>query len=75
MIPRALSQNNPINSGCLVTPAKAGVQEISQSLDSGLRRNDGKDFRQGGWLRAFKSYLVKEPFSLHKDHLSKKMTI
>jgi hypothetical protein len=29
----------------VVTPAKAGVQEISESLDSGFRRNDGEDHR------------------------------
>jgi hypothetical protein len=27
-----------------VTPAKAGVQKRSKSLDSGFRRNDGKSF-------------------------------
>jgi hypothetical protein len=36
----SLSHDNPINAARFVTPAKAGVQGISESLDSGLRRND-----------------------------------
>jgi hypothetical protein len=36
----SLSDDNPINAACFVTPAKAGVQEISESLDSRLRGND-----------------------------------
>jgi hypothetical protein len=38
---KELSQNYRMSSGRVVTPAKAGVQEISESLDSGFRRNDG----------------------------------
>jgi len=41
------SQNNRAGSGRVVTPAKAEVQEISDNLDSGFRRNDGKDIRHG----------------------------
>jgi hypothetical protein len=41
-----------MSSGRVVSPAKAGVQEISEGLDSGLRRNDGKDLRQGGYSQA-----------------------
>jgi hypothetical protein len=48
---KGLAQNNHFSSGHIVTPAKAGVQEISKSLDSGFRRNDGRDFPQGGWLQ------------------------
>ncbi len=33
-----------IPSACVVTPAKAGVPDLLNNLDSGFRRNDGKDF-------------------------------
>jgi hypothetical protein len=45
------AQNNVVSSGHIVTAGKAGIQEISESLDSGLRRNDGENFRQGCRLR------------------------
>ncbi len=49
-VSKGLAQNNHFSSGQIVTPAKARVQEISEILDSGFRRNDGRDSRQGGWL-------------------------
>ena len=34
------NQNRPLKDGFLVTPAKAGVQNLSKILDSCFRRND-----------------------------------
>jgi hypothetical protein len=39
---KGLSPNNCFSAGHIVTPAKAGVQEISESLDSGPRFSTGQ---------------------------------
>jgi hypothetical protein len=48
---QGLPQNNGVGSARVVTPAKAEVQAISDNLDSGFRRNDGKDVPHGVWVQ------------------------